>query len=212
MSHRSRETFVSFFGSYIGLAKDIDTLIKDLEAGVNRYGGERLHANVAGATFVILNAKFSDSNTALQFQKEFKAKYPHSRLEFDIYKLDLTLFKEGDRWGYKNRETGQVAIPPQFIYAESFIEERAIVEIDSKFGYIDETGQVVIPPQFDSASPFSEGIAAVKIGSKFGYIDKTGRVLVPPQLDWADRFSQGVAAVKIGSKFGYVDKTGKVVI
>ncbi len=207
MSDQSRETCVS----YIGSAKDYDTIMKDFEAGVNRYGGKMLFSDVAGGSAILLDAKFSDLNTALQFQKEFEAKYPHS-INITIHKLDLILFKEGDRWGYKERETGQVIIPPQFIYAESFIEERAIVEIDSKFGYIDETGQVVIPPQFDSASPFSEGIAAVKIGSKFGYIDKTGRVLVPPHLDWADRFSQGVAAVKIGSKFGYVDKTGKVVI
>jgi hypothetical protein len=46
MSDQSRETCVS----YIGSAKDYDTIMKDFEAGVNRYGGKILFSDVAGGS------------------------------------------------------------------------------------------------------------------------------------------------------------------
>lgn len=51
------------------------------------------------------------------------------------------------------------------------------VQINGKYGYVDESGRVVINLQFDYADLFREGLALVRIGGKWGYIDKTGRVV-----------------------------------
>ena len=44
------------------------------------------------------------------------------------------------------------------------------IEIEGKYGYIDNKGNEIVKPQYEEVSSFSEGLAAVKINNKFGYI------------------------------------------
>jgi len=72
-----------------------------------------------------------------------------------------------------------------------------LVQIDGKYGYINQTGNFIIQPQFEDADSFSEGLAAVRINGKYGYIDKTGQILIEPQFDHATEFMAGAALVTI---------------
>ena len=55
----------------------------------------------------------------------------------------------------------------------------APVEIDEKWGYIDNKGNVVIPLEYDYADVFQGGVAQVKLNSEYVYIDRTGRRVWP---------------------------------
>ena len=86
------------------------------------------------------------------------------------------------------------------------------VQIDGKWGFIDEQGRLVIEPRFDQADSFSDGLAGVAVGNLWGYIDKHGRYIVQPKYSYVPPFREGLAALPAGDKFGYIDVSGKFVI
>jgi hypothetical protein len=130
------------------------------------------------------------------------------------------------RFGYANKN-GELAIKPQYTWAEDFSEGLAAVRgqdpTQTKFGFIDKTGEIVIAAQFDQAFSFSEGLAAVETGfraeggkqvaGKYGFIDKSGEFVIAPQFEFAFNFSEGLARVNDESQaMGYIDRTGRFVI
>ena len=122
--------------------------------------------------------------------------------------LALFVVSEGERCGYINA-SGTISIPARFTNCEDFSGGLAPVEIDGKWGFIDQKGAVVISPQFDECRwSFSEGLAAVRLGKNWGYIDTKGDFVIPPKFDYAQGFAEGRAIVLVGQKHGVIDKTG----
>lgn len=139
------------------------------------------------------------------------------------------------RWGFIDK-CGKVVIEPQFQFAGSFSEGRAIIAEGStcegdfnarcKFGYINRAGTIVILPQFEEANPFHDGFALVKFGGRYGFINQDGQWLVPPSFDYAESFGNGLAFVQIfgqpsrgarareirqGDQHGYLNRNGEFV-
>jgi len=114
-------------------------------------------------------------------------------------------------------KTGAWAIHPEpsgFLYAESFSEGLACVEVlagefneTTKFGFIDKAGHVVIEPAFDTPGYFSQGRAAIGLFDEmngvtsWGFIDKSGDWVVEPTYLKAGPFQPGglAAVVRSGS-------------
>jgi hypothetical protein len=119
-------------------------------------------------------------------------------------------------------------VAPQFkmTAARPFKEERAAVQIDNKWGYIDPKGSIIVEPQFHEALDSSEGLAMVQevsysydqsgsaavTGGNCGYINKMGQYVIKPSFSFALGFSEGLAAVEIGDERGYINKDGEMVI
>ncbi|MGD1918531.1 MAG: WG repeat-containing protein, partial [Pleurocapsa sp.] len=87
-----------------------------------------------------------------------------------------------------------------------------IVEVNGKWGFVDEKGDFVIYPQFDWITSFSEDLAAVKIDDKYGYINKSGEIAVAPQFDKTGSFLGGFAKVIQDGKKNFIDTTGKTIL
>lgn len=88
-------------------------------------------------------------------------------------------------------------------------EQRYLIKVDTKIGFVDGCGRVVIEPIYDSALEFYEGFARVGKNGKFGFIDKAGKVIIDFYLDFAWFFSEGLAVAEINSKdekVFYLDK------
>lgn len=88
-------------------------------------------------------------------------------------------------------------------------EQRYLIKIDTKMGFIDGCGRVIIEPVYDSALEFSEGFSRVGKNGKFGFIDKAGKVVIDFYLDFTWFFSEGLAVAEINSsdkKAFYIDK------
>lgn len=123
-------------------------------------------------------------------------------------------------YGYLN-ENGQVAIAPQFSFAENFADGRALVYDSSqnRYGFIDANGRLVIPIQYASARSFQEGLAAVYEDTNcgcWGFIDPTGALVLPFQYSSVGNFSEGLAWVNTRSgmneRYGFINRSGQMVI
>lgn len=121
---------------------------------------------------------------------------------------------------------GELIFTPQFDAVNSFVNGIAVVQVGSKFGYIDTFGRVVIKPQFElPGQEFDKnGIAKVylvKHGDKVtditleaGFMNKAGEWIIRPnQFGEVHEFnSHGLALAYKGGKFGFVDTSGQLVI
>lgn len=84
--------------------------------------------------------------------------------------------RQGSLYGYLNDKDEEV-IEPQFIYAENFFENRAVVQnLDGKMGVIDHNCQWVIPPHYDMIG-FEEGVFNARIGEEWHAIDYLGKII-----------------------------------
>jgi len=89
----------------------------------------------------------------------------------------------------------------KFRNAMQFSEGLAAVQVDGKWGYIDQKGQFVIEPRFLTARDFKQGRAKVEVEpDRRCYIDRTGKAAFNIDFKWgiyAREFSDGLAAVYI---------------
>ncbi|HWP97512.1 MAG TPA: protein kinase [Syntrophomonadaceae bacterium] len=124
---------------------------------------------------------------------------------------DLVDVKVGDKYGYKDKNTGEMIIQPQFSCADPFYGDRARVETGNKAGYINKSGNWVIGPYATIACVCGEGLYAFSEGNKSGYVDVNGNVVIQPQFDYACPFAQGYAQVYTNNQSAWIDHTGTIV-
>jgi hypothetical protein len=86
----------------------------------------------------------------------------------------------------------EVVVPDEQVAAG---ENRHLILVEGRMGFIDRFGEVVISPTFQNAGPFSEGLARVQAGGLWGYIRPDGSMAIPPQFVDASDFSAGRASV-----------------
>ena len=70
----------------------------------------------------------------------------------------------------------------QYDFVGYFSEGLATVELNGKWGFVDQQGKIVIPLEYDAVWEFRKGIAAVLFKGKRGFIDVTGREVVTQQV------------------------------
>ena len=86
------------------------------------------------------------------------------------------------------------------------------VEVNGKWGYINELGDEMIKPKFDEATLFSDGLAAVSENEKYGYVNKAGKIVIDFQFNDAEPFHNSSAIVKSDSLYGLINKKGDFLI
>lgn len=98
------------------------------------------------------------------------------------------------------------------------------IEVNGKYGFVDNKGNFVIKPIFESVEDFKEGLAAVWQYGKWGFINKKGKFIIQSQYDIVGNFNEGRAYVihrteetkddgtYIHNHIAYIDKHGKIVI
>jgi len=129
--------------------------------------------------------------------------------ELDPFNQNITLFKENNKYGYKD-ENGNVIILPQLDNAGGFQHGLANVSMSNKIALIDQTGRIVIPfGTYDIINSFREGMARVSKSKKFGFINTTGKEKIPCLYDEADFFRNGLSSVRKFDKEGIIDTSGK---
>lgn len=106
----------------------------------------------------------------------------------------------------------------KYSYVDRFWNNRALVKVKGKWGYIDENNVEVIAPQYDDAFPFcKENFAIVKLKDQWCGIDKNGVTILQFEYEefepfYNDYFYGPAFRIKRRGKYGYIDAYGDVVI
>ncbi len=93
--------------------------------------------------------------------------------------------KENGLYGYtdKNREW---VIQPKYNYANNFVKDKALVDMDGKTGIIDRSGNWILEPSLERVTTDffdnrNDGLFQAKLLDKWGIIDYNGNWLVEPK-------------------------------
>ena len=128
---------------------------------------------------------------------------------------DLVRFKENDKYGFKDKHTGEVIVPCQWmdVSIEFSCGLAWVLGFKGKFGFINKNGTMIIPCVWKWAFPFSEGMAHVQDNLyKWGYVDINGNLVIPCKWDFVTEFRNGLAHVTDDKgKWFYIDKMGNIV-
>lgn len=112
---------------------------------------------------------------------------------------------------------GKTVFKGTYEQIEPFVDRRAAVRINKKWGYINELGEMIIPAQFDWAASFSDGLAFVKfeLQGEGYFIDTNGRVVFRTDASVRRPFRNGLvqlmSCITKPCQSMYVDKQGRTV-
>ena len=84
--------------------------------------------------------------------------------------------KEG--WGLYDPVEGAMTIRPRFKSLKRVGPNRLAMELEGKFGVVDNTGKPIIDPHYDDIKDGKQGFLAFQLGEKYGLMDSLGRILV----------------------------------
>lgn len=119
--------------------------------------------------------------------------------------------EQGERfYGILNLKNEWLVQPQRFDYMDDFRDGMARVELNKKYGFVDENGKMVVPMIYDEVQTFTSGKVAVKRNGKWGAVDKTGKEIIAPQFDFMGYF-RGNANVVCRNK-PHSDKTDKCAV
>ncbi len=132
---------------------------------------------------------------------------------------DAFNFSEGNaavsiskKWYILDKNGNLSPLPEGSIPYPYFSEGLSAININGKYGFINNEGLPVISVKYDDVKDFSENIAAVSYNNQYGFINYSDKFVIQPSYDNASHFSEGLAAVKINDSWGYVNIKGGFVI
>jgi hypothetical protein len=134
--------------------------------------------------------------------------YQKDRTHFHDRRALLT---KGRFFGFAD-ETGREVISPVYLYASSFSEGVAPVQLREGFRYtfIGPDGRHLGPAIFHDLRNLSDGLAVAEVAGEAYYADRELKTVLGP-FEKAHSFWEGVACVTGSGKQQYIDRTGCVV-
>ena len=85
----------------------------------------------------------------------------------------------------------------------------AVVQLDGRWGIINQKGIEIIPPKYDKIEQFENGYAKVRIKGFNGLSNLKGEMIVQPDYEYISYAGEGLFRVEQGDKVGYFDMDGK---
>lgn len=142
----------------------------------------------------------------------------HEELDYGFKKKNTK-----SKWGFFDHSTGEIVITPQYEYAYPFYGDRAKVELNGKFGFIDPDGNIAVNIVWDECdSSFTRGnVCQVKKDQLWGLVDKNGNIIVHPQYEVIKDFevtisrnedSDYAALIIKDGKYGFINTKGNYLI
>jgi hypothetical protein len=92
--------------------------------------------------------------------------------------------------------------------ASEFKHGVAVVQVNGKWGVINQKGIEIIPPKYDKIESFENGYAKVRIHGFNGLASLDGNLLIKPDYEYISYAGKGLFRVEKGDKLGYFDTEG----
>lgn len=217
--------------SYIGDYKESRALIADYtEGGRYLYG----YLNKQGKEVIPLSyesaSDFKDGKAVVKSAGRYELidltgkvikRYPYAFVS-NYGQGRLAFQKEHNgKFGYID-EQGMIVIEPKFSGAQSFIQNRAIVNVSEDYkdhyGLINLTGQFIIKPNYNRLDYLEEDRYAIGkaidpakpyTGSKYAVADADGRILTGFIYNEITPFMDGLASASNDQNTFFIDKSGQ---
>ncbi len=93
--------------------------------------------------------------------------------------------------------------------ASAFQHGVAVVQVDEKWGVINQRGIEIIPPKYDRIESFENGYAKVRIQGFSGLSNLKGELIVQPNYEYISYAGEGLFRVEQGDRIGYFDADGE---
>lgn len=200
-----------------GLVNKIGKIISKDNAYIGEFSGGVARASQKGKLSATLDNSIDNMGSLQGFLLSKLA--PISLTDYTQHDLDIDnrgrLICDGCSWGYIDT-TGAMAVPAQFSFAKDFVNQVGIVEIDGKWGMVDNKGKQLLPCRYDELG-FLENtgnkvLRVFKKEEKYGLIDTLGQLAVGVHYENIGSFSEGRLAVKRNGVWGFVDQNGREVV
>lgn len=98
--------------------------------------------------------------------------------------------------------------PNNFTGAMGFENQAAPIQLNNKWGIINDKGLQLLIPKYDKISAFKNGVAKVSISSLLGVVDLEGRVIIQPEYECVHYVGNGLFRVEQGDRMGYLNMSG----
>jgi hypothetical protein len=182
----------------------VDATGKELIAPTYGYGS----SFVGGLAYVRVDKNFGAIN------KNNEIKIP---LKYEsIGRLDegkpALYFKQGGKYGFFSETLTELA-PAKYTKVYTLVQGRAYVQIDRKWGMVNDKGREIAEVKYDTLIGAPDGSVVVAVANqKIGTLSNTGEVLIPVKYDNLFGYTDGMCPVLLNNKYGYVNEAGKEVI
>lgn len=104
-------------------------------------------------------------------------------------------FETEQGWGRFDRRMDSVTIPPRYKSLKRVGTNRLAMQMEDKFGVIDNYGKDIIAPIYEDIQDGKRGYLQFQMGGKFGLMDSLGKEVVGPRYEYVEkRDLQWVAA------------------
>ena len=113
-----------------------------------------------------------------------------------------------DKWRYYYITEEARLYEGYYEQAKEFQHGVAVVQMNGRWGVINQKGMQVIPPKYDKIETFEDGYAKVRIKGFSGLTNLKGEVIVKPNYEYISYAGKGLFRVEQGDKVGYFDTKG----
>jgi hypothetical protein len=118
-------------------------------------------------------------------------------------------FMENGLWGFKDKDSRDIVIPPKYTDAGFFKENRAVVGLNGKYSIIDNKGKELTPFKYDFISGYENGFAKVRRDGKWTYLNFDCKELTAFKFDNLEPFENGLAKVERNNNYAIINQNGE---
>lgn len=121
-------------------------------------------------------------------------------------------FKQGDKYGFFAENLTELT-PARYTRLYTPVQGRAFVQIDKKWGMVNDRGREITEVKYDTLIGSRESpLVLALLNGKVGTLNNSGAVVIPVKYDNLFGYSDGMCPVLLNNKYGYVNPEGKEVI
>ncbi|RKJ45814.1 WG repeat-containing protein [bacterium 1XD8-76] len=113
--------------------------------------------------------------------------------------------------GYLSGDDFSVKIPVIYDDLRSFMEDRAIAQLDGKEGIVRYDGTVEMPLEYEGLRLFSDGSMAIRRGDMWELTDRKGDKLFTIECDSINEWGDGYD-ISIDGEYSFYDRQGREVV